>query len=119
MPLEAYATTDAGPVRENNEDNFLVDEDSGFFIVADDALAWERTKNVEKALLGPAPNGLGHLQGLLPVLSACSEWTAAALEAEAYEHCVDTGEAAIGRAAFADVVAGGQAPWGPFKAWRH
>jgi enoyl-CoA hydratase/carnithine racemase len=41
------------------------------------------------------------------------------LEAEAYEHCVDTGEAAIGRASFADVVAGGQAPWGPFKAWRH
>jgi serine/threonine protein phosphatase PrpC len=35
MRLEAYATTDAGPVRENNEDNFLVDEDSGFFIVAD------------------------------------------------------------------------------------
>lgn len=40
------------------------------------------------------------------------------LEAEAYEHCVDTGEAAIGRANFAEIVAGGQAPWSAFKAWR-
>lgn len=40
------------------------------------------------------------------------------LEAEAYEHCVDTGEAAIGRAHFAEVLAGGAAPWGLFKAWR-
>lgn len=35
MRLEAYARTDTGPVRENNEDNFLVDQDSGLFVVAD------------------------------------------------------------------------------------
>ena len=35
MRLEAYARTDTGPVRENNEDNFLVDEDAGLFVVAD------------------------------------------------------------------------------------
>lgn len=35
MKLEAYARTDTGPVRENNEDNFLVDEDGGLFVVAD------------------------------------------------------------------------------------
>ena len=40
------------------------------------------------------------------------------LEAEAYEHCVDTGEAAVGRAHFSDITAGGAAPWGAFKAWR-
>ncbi|MES2644955.1 MAG: enoyl-CoA hydratase/isomerase family protein [Myxococcota bacterium] len=41
------------------------------------------------------------------------------LEAEAYEHCVDTGEAAIGRAHFAEIVAGGPPPpWSAFKAWR-
>ncbi len=39
-------------------------------------------------------------------------------EAEAYEHCVDTGEAAVGRANFAEITAGGTAPWGAFKAWR-
>lgn len=35
MKLEAFAWTDPGPVRENNEDSFLVDEDTGLFIVAD------------------------------------------------------------------------------------
>lgn len=35
MRLEAYAWTDPGPVRENNEDTFLVDQDAGLFIVAD------------------------------------------------------------------------------------
>jgi enoyl-CoA hydratase/carnithine racemase len=40
------------------------------------------------------------------------------VEAEAYEHCVDTGEAAVGRANFAELTAGGTAPWGPYKAWR-
>ncbi len=35
MRLEAYAWTDAGPVRENNEDSFLADWENGLFIVAD------------------------------------------------------------------------------------
>ena len=35
MRLEAAARTDPGPVRENNEDNFLVDVDAGLYVVAD------------------------------------------------------------------------------------
>jgi serine/threonine protein phosphatase PrpC len=35
MQLDAHARTDPGPVRENNEDCFLVDVDAGLFIVAD------------------------------------------------------------------------------------
>ena len=35
MRFEAYAHTDMGVVRENNEDQMLVDIDSGLFIVAD------------------------------------------------------------------------------------
>ena len=35
MRLEATAWTDPGPVRENNEDAFLVDLDGGLFVVAD------------------------------------------------------------------------------------
>jgi enoyl-CoA hydratase/carnithine racemase len=35
------------------------------------------------------------------------------IEARAYERCVDSGEAAIGRAHFDAIVAGGTAPWGP------
>lgn len=41
------------------------------------------------------------------------------VEAEAYEHCVDTGEAAIGRANFQKIVGGeGGVPWGKFRPWR-
>lgn len=35
MRLEASARTDLGPVRQNNEDNFLVDQEAGLFVVAD------------------------------------------------------------------------------------
>ncbi|MBO85537.1 MAG: protein phosphatase [Deltaproteobacteria bacterium] len=35
MRLEAAGRTDTGPVRDNNEDNFLVDMDGGLFVVAD------------------------------------------------------------------------------------
>lgn len=35
MELEAYARTDPGPVRENNEDTMLIDEERGIFLVAD------------------------------------------------------------------------------------
>jgi PPM family protein phosphatase len=35
MRLEAAARTDPGPVRENNEDSFLVELDAGLFVVAD------------------------------------------------------------------------------------
>lgn len=35
MRLEASARTDLGPVRQNNEDSFLVDLDAGLFVVAD------------------------------------------------------------------------------------
>ena len=35
MPIDAVARTDPGPVRESNEDCFLVDVDSGLFVVAD------------------------------------------------------------------------------------
>ncbi|MEL6349218.1 MAG: PP2C family serine/threonine-protein phosphatase [Myxococcota bacterium] len=35
MLLEAFARTDPGPVRENNEDSLLVDVETGLFMVAD------------------------------------------------------------------------------------
>ncbi len=35
MQLEAYARTDVGPVREHNEDSWLIDIEAGVFVVAD------------------------------------------------------------------------------------
>lgn len=40
-----------------------------------------------------------------------------AVEAFAYEHCVDAGEAAIGRKNFATITAGEAPEWGPFTRW--
>ena len=41
-----------------------------------------------------------------------------ALEAEAYELCLESGEAAIGRAHFKDILAGMAPPWGPRQRFR-
>jgi enoyl-CoA hydratase/carnithine racemase len=38
-------------------------------------------------------------------------------EARAYEHCVESGEAAIGRAHFKEILGGQRAPWGTKKLW--
>jgi len=35
MQLEAYARTDVGPVREHNEDSWMIDIENGVFVVAD------------------------------------------------------------------------------------
>jgi glutamyl-tRNA synthetase len=51
-----------------------------FFLVADEAVAYERSKNVEKALLGGEPSGLTHLRALTAELEAMPEWTTAVLE---------------------------------------
>ena len=70
-----------------------------FFTLPDAQLAWERTKNVEKALLGPEPNGLGHLKALLPLLAAQAEWTAPALEAAIGAYAQASAEGNLGKVA--------------------
>lgn len=42
----------------------------------------------------------------------------AEIESRAYEHCVDTGEAAVGRTHFAAITEGRGAPWGAYTPWR-
>ena len=70
-----------------------------FFIIADEVLAWERSKNVEKALLGPEPNGLSHLRAVLPVLEGCAEWSASALEQAITPYAVQHTEGNLGKVA--------------------
>ena len=70
-----------------------------FFVVADGALAWERTKNVEKALLGAEPNGLAHLKGMLPILESQQEWSAAALESAIGAYAAQHAEGNLGKVA--------------------
>ena len=49
------------------------------------------------------------------VLDAVGATKRAAIESAAYELCVESGEAARGRAAFKEILAGGEADWGPKK----
>ena len=39
------------------------------------------------------------------------------LEASAYEHCVDSGDAAVGRAHFKEIIKGQTPPWSPFQSF--
>ena len=70
-----------------------------FFVIADDALTWERSKNTEKAMLGESPNGCDHLRALLPVLSAVSDWTAAGIEAAVKPYAEEHAGGQLGKAA--------------------
>lgn len=51
-----------------------------FFIADDDAIVYESSKAVRKALVKGDPNGLARLEAIQPVLGAVDDWTAAALE---------------------------------------
>jgi glutamyl-tRNA synthetase len=70
-----------------------------FLIVPDDALVWERSKGVEKALLGPEPNGLGVLRDLGAELAGEREWTAAALESRIKAYAERAAGGALGKVA--------------------
>jgi enoyl-CoA hydratase/carnithine racemase len=86
----------------------LVDE---LFENADDALARAEALATLAARRSPTATA-AFKKGVLASL-AMSEDDRTELEAKAYEHCVDTGEAAIGRANFKAITSGEQVQWGP------
>ena len=59
--------------------------DGRFFITDDDAIEYEETKAVRKALVNGEPNGYTHLANIAPILAALEEWTI-----ESIEHAVKT-----------------------------
>jgi glutamyl-tRNA synthetase len=70
-----------------------------FLVTADDALAWERTKNVEKAMAGAEPNGVTHVRALAAVLEGVSDWHPAALEAAIGAYAASATEGNLGKVA--------------------
>lgn len=55
-------------------------------------------------------------QGLLDAVGRSAE-DRTEVEAQAYEHCLDSGQAAIGRENFSAIRAGDEVPWGPRIPW--
>jgi len=70
-----------------------------FLVIADDALAWDRTKNVDKVMGGAEPNGVTHVRALLPVLEGVSDWQPAALEAAIGAYAAAATEGNLGKVA--------------------
>lgn len=92
----------------------LVDEN-----VADVDAGLARARALADMVRRRSPTAVATFKGAALAAVGRNEDERRRLEAEAYEHCVDSGEAAIGRSNFSEITAGGQVPWGPFKAWRH
>ncbi len=53
---------------------------SQFFIMADDAIAYEQTKAVRKALCNGDPSGYDHLAAIKPLLTDLTDWTKQSIE---------------------------------------
>jgi glutamyl-tRNA synthetase len=70
-----------------------------FFIADDDAIEYESTKNVRKALLNGEPNGCAHLQALRPVLEGLAEWTVPALETAVTDYANAHADEKLGKVA--------------------
>ncbi len=51
-----------------------------WLVTADDKVAWEDSKPVRKAMLDGSPRGIDTLRSVLPLLSAITDWKAAAIE---------------------------------------
>ena len=86
----------------------LVDE-----IAADAAAAMDRARVLAELAAKRSPTAVGAFkQGVLASLSM-EEDERAELEAKAYELCVDSGDAAIGRENFKAITAGQPVEWGP------
>lgn len=72
-----------------------------------------RVTTLAKRLSARSPTAVASFKRALLAGLGESEADRLALEARAYAHCVGSGEAAIGRAAFADIRAGRTPTWGP------
>ena len=72
-----------------------------------------RARALSDLLRRRSPTAVAAYKRALLEASGREEAARLALERAAYEHCVDTGEAAIGRASFGAIRAGETPPWGP------
>ncbi len=72
---------------------------SQFFIMADDAIEYEQTKAVRKALCKGDPSGYDHLAAIKPMMAALSDWTKEALEENVTNYAQEYAEGKLGKVA--------------------
>jgi glutamyl-tRNA synthetase len=70
-----------------------------FFIEADDAITWERTKAVRKALVNGDPNGLAHLEAVAPRLGTVPSWVVDDIEQTVRGYADEHAEGKLGKVA--------------------
>ena len=64
-----------------------------------------------------SPSALSAFKSALLVARGLTGAERLKLEASAYEHCVDSGDAAVGRAHFKEIIKGKTPPWSPFQSF--
>jgi len=83
--------------------------------------SWQEAMNRANALADLAsrrsPTAIAALKDAMLAARGVSSAVRRELEATAYEHCVDTGEAAIGRKHFKEILAGEKIEWGQFQSF--
>ncbi len=73
----------------------------------------ERARALARKVARRSPTAIAAFKrGVLDAVGAAER---ARIESAAYERCVESGDAARGRAAFKEILAGGEAEWGPKK----
>lgn len=65
-----------------------------------------------------SPSAISAFKSALLASRGHSSQERSSLEARAYEHCVDSGDAGVGRAHFKEIISGATAPWQPFQAFK-
>ena len=73
----------------------------------------ERAAHLAELVLRRSPTAVAAYKHALIQGMGCQEEARLALEADAYELCVSSGEAAVGRAHFSAILKGETPPWGP------
>ncbi|HMN96548.1 MAG TPA: glutamate--tRNA ligase [Phycisphaerales bacterium] len=70
-----------------------------WLVTDDDALRWESSKPVRKAMTGASPNGVDHLRGVRPVLEALETWDVPAIETAVTGYAKDHAGEQVGKVA--------------------
>ena len=72
---------------------------SQFFIMPDDAIEYEQTKAVRKALCNGDPNGYDHMASIKPMLADLTDWTRDAIEKVVDRYAQEHADGKLGKVA--------------------